>query len=339
MDGGDVSTQVPVTIVAEAAQGFEGDPFVARLLVRAAAAGRADLVKFQLVYADELATREYPYHGLFTGLEMPPEAWAGVAAEAKRRGIGLVFDVYGPRALDLALRLGAAAVKVHATDFFNDPLVDAAVARAPAVHFSAGGIEADEIEAWLKRLGPGALGKLTLLYGFQAEPTAPADNHLRRLAALRERFAGLRLGFMDHAAGDSDEAGWLGLLALPFGISVIEKHVTLDRALGLEDYVSAATAAELATYVRRVRLAEAALGRGDLALSPTERTYRHKALKAVVAVRALKAGERIEAADLTLLRAPLPEAGAVLRRPADAAGRRLARALAAGQAICAEDLA
>lgn len=333
-----MTTTTPVTIVAEAAQGFEGDPFIARLLVRAAAAGHADMVKFQLVYADELATREYPYHGLFRGLEMTSDGWGSVADEARRRNIGLVFDVYGPRALDLALQLGAAAVKVHATDFFNEPLVDQAIARAPAVHFSAGGIEVDEVHAWLTRLGAGALAKLTLLYGFQAEPTVAEDNRLARLGSLRARFPGLRLGFMDHADGASDEAGWLGLLALPFGISVIEKHVTLDRALELEDYVSAVTAGELAAYVRRVRLAEAALGGGDLTLSPTERTYRHKALKAVVAARALDRGAKVDAGDLLLLRAPLPESGEILRRPGDAVGRRLVRAVAAGAVLCREDL-
>ena len=65
-----MSVAQPITVIAEAAQGFEGDPFVARLLVKAAAAGHADMVKFQLVYADELATPEYAYYGLFKQLEM-----------------------------------------------------------------------------------------------------------------------------------------------------------------------------------------------------------------------------------------------------------------------------
>jgi hypothetical protein len=44
-----------VQIIAELAQGFEGRPEQARLLLRAAAAAGADAAKYQLVYADELA--------------------------------------------------------------------------------------------------------------------------------------------------------------------------------------------------------------------------------------------------------------------------------------------
>ena len=48
-------------IIAELAQGFEGRPDQARLLVKAAAAAGADAAKLQLVYADELATPDYKH--------------------------------------------------------------------------------------------------------------------------------------------------------------------------------------------------------------------------------------------------------------------------------------
>ncbi|NCV89142.1 MAG: hypothetical protein EBW19_02930, partial [Betaproteobacteria bacterium] len=51
--GKGIDMLVIIKIIAEAAQGFEGDPLLARLLVRAAARAGADAVKFQLVYADE----------------------------------------------------------------------------------------------------------------------------------------------------------------------------------------------------------------------------------------------------------------------------------------------
>ncbi len=63
-----------VEIIAEAAQGYEGNVTQARLLARAAARAGADAVKFQLVYADELATPDYQYYDLFRNLEMPAEA-------------------------------------------------------------------------------------------------------------------------------------------------------------------------------------------------------------------------------------------------------------------------
>lgn len=327
-----------VTIVAEAAQGFEGNPTVARLLVKAAVAGRADLVKFQLVYADELATPQYPYYDLFHSLEMAPAAWKDVAEEAARGKIGLVFDVYGLRSLCQAAELGAVAVKVHATDFFNEPLVAAALATMPRVFFSAGGVTVDEVAAFLARAGTAA-ERLTLLYGFQSEPTATADNHLRRLGALREQFPSLALGFMDHADGAADEAGWLGVLALPYGISVIEKHLTLDRGLAMEDHVSALGSRDLARYVARIRAAESALGSPRLDLSTSEAGYRGRALKVVVAARTLTAGTTLGADDIALLRTAREDAQPIFHRPADVLGCRLRRAVTAGWAIGPEDLA
>ena len=124
-----------IRVVAEGAQGFEGDVTAARLLVKAAAVSGADLIKFQLVYARELATPVYPYFSLFQKLEMSDTAWSGVAEEAKRGKIRLVFDVFGLESLALAARLGAAAVKVHVSDFYNDTLINRAVEALPEVLF------------------------------------------------------------------------------------------------------------------------------------------------------------------------------------------------------------
>jgi N,N'-diacetyllegionaminate synthase len=313
----------PVQIVAEAAQGFEGHPRQAVLLARAAAAAGADAVKFQLVYADELAVRSYQHFELFRTLEMPDPAWEDVAAEARRTGIALAFDVYGGRSLALAARLNAAAIKIHSTDFFNDDLIDAAIDTDRDVWFSVGGITVDEVRAFVDRRRPRRDDQLTLLYGFQAEPTAVEDNHLRRLAAWRQIVPTVGLGFMDHAAGTSGEAGWLGVLALSFGIRVLEKHITLGRALGLEDDISAVDAVDFQQYVGRVRAAERALGDPDITPIDAERRYRRRALKVVVATRRLQAGDRVDGTAVALKRAALDDGVPVFERLADVIGRRI----------------
>lgn len=327
-----------VTIVAEAAQGFEGDLTLARLLVRAAAAAGADVVKLQLVYADELTTPLHRHHELFGNLEMPDAAWMTIAADARREGVGLAFDVFGPRSLDMAVACGAGAVKIHASDVFNDPLIDQAVERAPHVWVSIGGVAPEEVAGILERRGS-ARDRVTLLYGFQAEPTPTADNHLARLGALRAAHPDVALGFMDHADGASDEAGWLATLALPFGVRMIEKHLTLDRALGIEDYVSAVAPHTFRAFVARVRAAEDAIGSPRLELSRGEREYRRKALKVAVAARPIAAGSVIADGDAVLLRTAMPESGTPLLRVREAAGRTARRAIAQHEPILMEDLA
>jgi N,N'-diacetyllegionaminate synthase len=328
-----------LTIVAEAAQGFEGDPTLARLLVRAAAAGGADVVKFQLVYADELATPDYDYFNLFHSLEMTDDAWKAVAEEASRLGLALAFDVFGTRSLELAIRLGAAAVKLHVSDFYNEPLFDAAVRTAPAVYFSVGGIREAEVRERLAGYDDALRAKLTMMVGFQAEPTQLSDNHIARLATWRARFPDVKLGFMDHADGDSDEASWLGVLAVAHGATVIEKHVTLDRGVQMEDYVSAATSSEFKQYAQRMRSAQAARGSAALDLTEAELAYRGRAVKVLIAAEDLGAGTALTSAHLRPLRGVMEAGKTPLRFYGEAVGRVLARPVARNKPIYQEDLA
>ena len=312
---------MPVEIIAEAAQGYEGDPTLARMLARGAARAKADAVKFQLVYVDEVLAPGHQHYDIFRSLEMPRKAWEAVAREARREGIKFYLDIFGEQSLREAHALGADAVKIHSTDFFNASVVQLALKLMPRVFISIGGITADELGAFLAQHQIRPEHPVCLLYGFQAEPTPVDANHLNRLAALRRRFPDYAFGFMDHTDAELAEALTLPLLALPFGVRCIEKHLTLDRPLHLEDYVSALSVQEFQTFVATIRRLEPALGAGDLALTPPERTYRKKALKAVVAHRPLKQGQTLTPADVCLKRPASLGSSTYLPRLEDAIGR------------------
>ena len=84
---------MPTQIVAEIAQGFEGRPEQAMLMIKAAAASKADAVKFQLVIADELSTPDYEHYELFTTLEMDTAVWQDMKTSCDQLGVELVFEV------------------------------------------------------------------------------------------------------------------------------------------------------------------------------------------------------------------------------------------------------
>lgn len=320
-------------LVAEAAQGYEGDPTLARLLARGAVRAGADAVKFQLVYADDVSTPDYKHYPLYQQLEMPFEAWQRVAEEVKKAGARFYLDVGGERGLREARELGADGVKIHSTNFFNTALVRGALAAFPRVYVSFGGIAVEELAAFLDehKVRPG--GPVTLLYGFQADPTPLGSNHLRKLGALKARFPGHAFGFMDHTDGDLEDAACLAAMALPYGITCIEKHLGLDRALQIEDYVSALPPAQFQAWAARMRRLEAALGTDDLALTPLEQEYRKKVLKVPVALRPLSKGHVLTPTDVKLRRVAAPAAEGVVYRVEDVVGRRLAHDAAANQQL------
>lgn len=326
-----------IEIIAEIAQGYEGDPTLARLLARAAAGAGADAVKFQLVYADELATPGYRYYDLFKSLEMDRAAWEAVAGELGGHGPRLYFDVYGPRSLELALAVGAGGLKIHSTDFHNTALVESVLASGVPVYVSLGGISSDELAAFVERHSILGRPDVTFLVGFQAEPTPLGSTNLRRLASLKRAYPKLRLGFMDHAEAASSDADVLSLMALPYEVVCIEKHLGLDPVLELEDNVSALAPDRFADFARRVRRMAEALGSGDLELGPEEREYRRRALKVAVATRDLGNGAVIGVEDVALKRveSPAPDGLTALEQ---VTGRTLTRDIREHEQITSEVL-
>ncbi len=331
-----------VEIIAELAQGFEGRPEQARLLLRAAATAGADAAKYQLVYADELAAPDYKYYDLFRSLEMDDAVWAGLAADASSLGIQLQLDVFGPRSLELADRIGAAAIKLHATDLSNIGLLRAvAASRARRVLLGAGGAHASEIGTALEVL---AAKPVVVLLGFQAYPTPDDTNQIARVTdlatRLRHAHSNLQVGFADHCAPDLPLRNALAATAIGAGARVIEKHLTLGRAMRLEDHEAALNPDEFAEFVRVVRACVSAIGESsaadDFGMSPSEHGYRVMIRRHVVASRDLPAGTVIAAADVTLKRTAAPEA---VMDPRDALGRMLTADLQKDAPVLAAHLA
>ena len=294
-------------IVAEAAQGYlplegsVGSADTALLLVRGAVAARADAVKFQVVYVSELAEPGNPYYETFLSLELPDSQWARIAGYAREHEIDFLVDVFGARSLEVARACDVSGVKIHSTSFFDHQLISGVLALGCPVYFSVGGIEVNEILAFVKRHDLRGRTDVTLLYGFQSEPTPTDMNHLLRIPRLRE-LTGLPVGFMDHADGGDGSGAAVSLLAAGLGVRTFEKHITLDRELEIEDYVSALPPGAFGDYVNSIREMTAALGSEDLELTELERAYRNKSLKRVTARHSMSTGHTIEWDDIHLIR-------------------------------------
>jgi N,N'-diacetyllegionaminate synthase len=323
----------PLYIIAEAAQGYEGSVDLALMLVRAAKAGQANAVKFQIIFASDLCEPGYVYYDLFKKLEMPAEAWRRIRDEAHRLGLEMVADVFGPASLEIVVSSEMDGIKLHSTNFFDDALTVASIETGKRLFVSIGGIEIDDVAAFVQR-HPAVLERGTILFGYQAEPTPINENKLNRISALRELF-GIDVGFMDHSDGDGCHTISLSAMALALGVSVFEKHITLDRALELEDYVSALPPSDFAAYASQLRDLATALGDASLTLSADEIAYRSRALKRVVAARDLAAGRTVEPKDIRLSRPATPEG---LFNPIEAVGRTLSVSVSAGAPITKESL-
>ena len=295
-----------IEIIAEIAQGYQGSEKLANLLTKGAIASNADAVKFQLVYADELATPDYEHYQLFKELEMEQSIWNDICKQIHDADRKVYFDVFGLLSLDMAKKTGADGVKLSTTEFYNNALFDGAIAQFDILYLSVGGIPVEDIDKKLSTLSKEQVDKICLMYGFQSEPTPLDQNNLNKLSIFKNRYPNFRVGFMDHSDGALDDAYHLPLVAMGTGIQVIEKHITLDRELKIEDYISGVTPSEFIRFVSLVRRFESVLGVNSLALTKQEQTYRNKATKSVVAICDLKAGDTLTLDSVALKRCSKP---------------------------------
>ena len=287
-------------IIAEIAQGYEGNPKLAELLVKGAIVANADSIKLQLVFADELCVPTYPYYDLFKSLEMDESVWEGLVKSVHDAGKKIYFDVYGPISLQLAHKLGADGVKISTTDFYNTALIKNAFAQFSRVIVSTGGVPIEDLDELMET---NSLPKgLTLMHGFQAEPTVTEDNNLKRIISLKQRYPCAGIGFMDHSLGSGEEAFHLPLVALGLGATCIEKHITLDYSLEIEDYISALSIDRFDQFVKMIRSMEPSLGSSELVLTAKEIDYKKRAGKLAVAKHPLAKGTLIKESDIEMKR-------------------------------------
>jgi len=277
-----------IEVIAEIAQGYEGNEKLAELLVQGSIAANADSIKLQLIYAEELCVPSYQYFDLFKSLEMGDEIWHKLVNKVHGSGKNFYFDIYGERSLDLAYKLKVDGVKISTTDFYNFPLIEAAFSKFNNVFISAGGIEILDLDNLVNNFD--LPEKLTFMHGFQAEPTLIKDNNLRRIETLRNRFPNVNIGFMDHSAGNDPCASILPMVAIGLGATCIEKHISLDYKLELEDYVSALSVDKFSRFTDNIRIIETALGSKELLLNAKEIEYKNRAGKVVVAKNHIEKG-------------------------------------------------
>lgn len=295
-------------IIAELAQGFEGNFAQAKLLLKAAASSGADAAKFQLVYADELATPDYKYYDLFRSLEMKDSDWQELAEYAKELKIQLYLDIFGATSLKLSEKIGINGIKLHGTDIANMGLLhEIANSSINKILLGAGGAHLSEIENALHILEK---KHVIIILGFQGYPTSNETNQIERVEILKSyldgKYTNFTLGFADHADPSSPLRYALAATAIGSGARIIEKHLTLGQVMKMEDYESALNPDEFSEFTHVLRECYLSLGiankEEDFGMSESEKKYRLMIRRHVVSSKDMPVGTLLSPSDLVLKR-------------------------------------
>ena len=299
-------------IIAEAGVNHNGDLAMARNLVEVAANAGADVVKFQTFSANRLVTtgaRKAEYQARTTGLsesqhamihrlELSRDMHVALIEDCGRRGIEFFSSGFDASDIDLLVELGIKRFKIPSGEMTNLPYLRHIGRHGKEVILSTGMATLGEIEGALEVLERAGTPRqlVTLLHCTTEYPTPMPEVNLRAMQALYAAF-GVSVGYSDHTPGIE-----VPIAAVALGASVIEKHFTLDRDLRGPDHRASLEPSELEAMVRAIRTIEGALGDGIKRVTPSEAKNKLVARKSLVASRAIRAGERYSAENITTKR-------------------------------------
>lgn len=235
-------------IIAEIGVNHDGSPMRAFELIQAAKEAGADAVKFQLF-------RDRPE---IEHLRIPAAAMPSFADYAKVAGIEFMcspFYLEAVAAVDPLVRWHKVA-----SGFLTDrAMLDAVCATGKPVILSTGMASMADV-----RKAARGRENIVLLHCVSSYPCPDEDANLDAITYLREQFD-LRIGYSDHTEGILAP-----VLAVTLGATIIEKHLTWNKAAPGPDHACSAEPDEFAEMVRQIRRVEVMLGDGMKRVMPSE---------------------------------------------------------------------
>ncbi|MGM8213708.1 N-acetylneuraminate synthase [Virgibacillus sp. W0430] len=324
-----------VFIIAEAGVNHNGSLKLAYKLVDAAVEAQADAIKFQTFKTEKLVTKtakQADYQKKNIGevssqfdmlkkLELSYHDFKQLKQYCDEKDIIFLstpFDLESVYFLIHELEL--PVMKVPSGEITNAPYLYEIAKQGIRVILSTGMATMEEIHLALAFLAYGYSGnssislkeaksfyetkeaktllrnKVSILHCTTEYPTPVEDVNLNVVDGMKKEF-NLPIGLSDHSEGIL-----IPIAAVAKGVSIIEKHFTLDKTLPGPDHVASLEPAQLKEMVQSIRVIESSLG--EEKKKPLKRELKNKevARKSLVAAKSIKAGDMFTKENLTIKR-------------------------------------
>jgi len=333
--GRQIGADHPTYVIAEMSANHGQDLAEAERLIDAAADAGADAIKLQTYTPDTITidARNKHFqigkgtiwegkvlHDLYGEAYTRWEWHAPLMARAKAAGLHCFSSPFDPTAVAFLEELDVPAYKIASFELVDIPLLRTVAATKKPIIVSTGMATLAEIDEAVRTIRSTSDSPIALLRTNSAYPAPPAEMDLATIPHLAESF-GVVAGLSDHTLGVA-----VPVAAVALGARIIEKHLTMSRAVPGPDSAFSLEPDELATMIESVRTAERALGVVRYGPSSAERA-------SLAFRRSLFAVEDIAAqAELTAenVRSIRPGGGLHTRHLDDVLGKKAAVAIEKG---------
>lgn len=268
-----VGDNCPVYIVAEIGINHNGDLDVAKKLIDAAAQAGCDAVKFQkrtpelCVPPDQRnVLRETPW-GTMTYMdyryqvEFGEQEYREIDSYCRQKGITWFASCWDAESVNFMERFAPVAYKVASACLTDDELLMEINATGRPVILSTGMSSMEEIHHAVSLLDR---ERLLITHCTSTYPCKPEELNLRVIPTLRSLFD-CPIGYSGHETGLQSTCA-----AVAMGACLVERHITLDRAMWGSDQAASVEPQGFQRLVRDIRVVETAMGDGVKRVYETE---------------------------------------------------------------------
>ncbi len=253
-------------IIAEIGINHNGDLDIAKRMIDAAVHAGADAVKFQK-RTPEVATppeqqkqmRETPW-GYITYLEyrrrveFSEPQYREIERYCREKKIDWMVSVWDEPSVDFMQKFDTPAYKVPSASLTDFDLIRKARATGKPLILSSGMSTMAQIKKGIEVAGE---KDLVMMHCTSTYPCEPEELNLNMVKTLRHTFLNIPIGYSGHEVGLVPTA-----IAVAFGACMVERHLTLDRAMWGSDQAASVEPAGFERLVKYIRVTEASLGDG-----------------------------------------------------------------------------
>ena len=256
----------PAYVIAEIGINHNGDLEIAKQMIDAAVHAGADAVKFQK-RTPEICTppeqqkqmRETPW-GYITYLdyryrvEFGEGQYREIDQYCKEKGIAWMVSVWDEPSVDFMEKFDTPAYKVPSASLTDHNLMKYVRKTGKPIIISSGMSTMEQIRRGVDIVGA---ENLVIMHCTSTYPCEPEELNLKMIETLRKEFPDNPIGYSGHEVGLVPSA-----IAVAFGACMIERHLTLDRAMWGSDQAASVEPGGFERLVKYIRVTEASLGDG-----------------------------------------------------------------------------
>lgn len=300
INGRRIALDEPPYIIAELSANHNGSLDTALKLIEIAKRAGADALKLQTYRADTITIKSdkpdfmiddglwagQTLYDLYDSAYTPWEWHKTLFAKANELGITIFSSPFDTTAVDLLEDLDTPAYKIASFEAVDLPLIRYVAGTGKPMIISTGMADKEEIQEAIAAARDAGCKQLAVLHCVSGYPAPAEDYNLKTIVDMREKF-GLVTGLSDHTLDNTT-----AITSIALGVSIVEKHFTLDRNGGGADDSFSLEPAELGQLCRDTKTAWMSLGNVDYGRKSSEHDNA-KFRRSLYFIKKLSAGDVI----------------------------------------------